>query len=56
MVTVVKSFAISGIDGYVVEIECDTIFGQPMVSIIGLGGTAIKESKERFEASLIYTK
>lgn len=56
MATVVNSFAISGIDGYVVKIECDTIFGQPSVSIVGLGDTAVKESRERLEASVINAK
>ena len=43
MATVLKSFAISGIDGYVVNIEIDTIYGKPSVSIVGIGDTAIKE-------------
>ncbi|MBB6632493.1 hypothetical protein [Clostridium algidicarnis] len=47
MASVVNSFAISGIDGYVVKIETDTIYGQPSVSIIGLGDASIKEAKER---------
>lgn len=37
MASIVNSFAISGIDGYRVEIEVDTIYGQPSISIIGLG-------------------
>jgi magnesium chelatase family protein len=47
MATVLKSFAISGIDGYVVNIEIDTIYGKPSVSIVGMGDTAIKEARER---------
>lgn len=30
MASVVKSFGISGIDGYLVNIETDTIYGQPL--------------------------
>lgn len=56
MASVVNSFAISGIDGYVVKIETDTIYGQPSVSIIGLGDASIKEAKERLEASIINIK
>ena len=52
MAEVVNCFAISGIDAYVVNIETDTIYGQPSVSIVGLGDTAVKESRERLEASI----
>ncbi|WP_179116498.1 hypothetical protein [Clostridium botulinum] len=51
MALVVNSFAISGIDGYVVEIETDTIYGQHSVSIVGLGDTAVKEAREILEAA-----
>lgn len=37
MATVVKSFAISGIDGYVVEIECDTQEGVKKLGILFCG-------------------
>lgn len=54
MASIVNSFAISGIEGYQVEIETDTIYGQPSVSIIGLGDRAIKEASERIQAAIIY--
>ncbi|WP_077369472.1 YifB family Mg chelatase-like AAA ATPase [Anaerosalibacter sp. Marseille-P3206] len=54
MVSIVNSFAISGIEGYLVEIETDTIYGQPSISIIGLGDRAIKESSERIQAAIIH--
>lgn len=54
MASVVNSFGILGIDGYVVTIEVDTIFGQPCVSIVGLGDTAVKEARERLEAAVIH--
>lgn len=54
MATIINCFAIAGIEGYVVEIETDTIFGQPSVSIIGLGDQAIKEAGERIRASIIH--
>lgn len=56
MASVVNSFAISGIDAYVVNIETDTIYGQPSVSIVGLGDAAIKESRERLEAAINHEK
>ena len=37
MATVVKSFAIQGVDGYTVDIESKVLDGQPMISIIGMG-------------------
>ncbi len=52
MAEVVKSFAISGVDGYLVDVETKTIAGMPMMSIVGLGDTAVKEAKERVESAL----
>ena len=52
MATVVKSFAIQGIDGYVIDIEIKTLEGQPMISIIGLGDQAVKEASERVQAAI----
>jgi magnesium chelatase family protein len=37
--SIVKSFAISGVDGYLVDVETKTIEGQPLISIVGLGDT-----------------
>lgn len=37
MATVLKSFAIRGIDGYIVNIEIGTIYGKTSVSIVGMG-------------------
>lgn len=42
MATVVKSFAIQGIEGYNVDIETKILDGQPMISIIGMGGYSSK--------------
>lgn len=53
MATVVKGFSISVIDAYIVNIEIDTLYGKPSVSIVGMGDTAIKESRERLEAAII---
>lgn len=52
MASIVKSFAISGVDGYLVDVETKTIEGQPLISIVGLGDTAVKEARERVEAAL----
>lgn len=54
MASVVNSFAISGIEGYVVQIESDTIYAPLSVSIIGLGDRAIKEASERIQAAMLH--
>jgi magnesium chelatase family protein len=56
MASVINSFTITGIDGYVVKIETDTIYGQPSVSIVGLGDAAVKEARERIEAAINHEK
>ena len=52
MATVVRSFAIQGIDGYPVDIEVKMLEGQPVTSIIGLGDQAVKEAAERIQAAI----
>lgn len=56
MASIVKSCAISGVDGYVVDVETKTIIGQPMISIVGLGDTAVKEARERVESAIVDAK
>ena len=51
MATVVKSFAIQGVDGYTVDIESKVLDGQPMISIIGMGDVAVKEAGESYSVS-----
>lgn len=52
MASIVKSFSISGVDGYLVDVEVKLIEGQPMISIVGLGDTAVKEARERVQAAI----
>ncbi|MDD2447658.1 MAG: YifB family Mg chelatase-like AAA ATPase [Tissierellia bacterium] len=52
MASIVKSFAILGVDGYLVDVEVKEIFGQAMISIVGLGDTAVKEARERVQAAI----
>ena len=52
MVTSLKSCAIAGVDGKIVEVEVDTIKGMPSFDIVGLADTAVKESKERVRSAL----
>ena len=52
MATMVRSYAIQGIDGFAVDIEVTTLEGQPMISIIGLPDQSVKEAAERIQAAL----
>ena len=52
MATLVKSFAIQGIDAFIVDIEIKTMDGMPSISVIGLGDLAVKEAAERIESAI----
>lgn len=52
MATVVKSFAIQGVDGYTVDIESKVLDGQLMISIIGMGDVAVKEAGDRIQSAI----
>ena len=52
MATVVKSFAIQGIEGYNVDIETKLLDGQPVTSIIGMGDVAVKEAGDRIQSAI----
>ncbi|MBS4025059.1 MAG: YifB family Mg chelatase-like AAA ATPase [Clostridia bacterium] len=52
MASIVKSFALSGVDAYEIDVETKKIEGQPLISIVGLGDLAVKEARERVESAL----
>ncbi len=52
MISEVKSVALSGIDGYIVNVEVDIANGMPAFDIVGLPDAAVKESKERIRAAV----
>ena len=52
MLSIIKSFGLNGIDGYEVRVEIDINQGLPSYDIVGLVGTAIKESKERVRSAI----
>ena len=52
MLSIVNSFGLNGIDGYMVKVEIDISKGLPGFDIVGLVGTAIKESKERVKSAI----
>lgn len=52
MATMVKSYAIEGINGFDVSIEVKTLDGLPMISVIGLPDQAVKEAAERIQSAI----
>lgn len=52
MLSKVLSYGLCGIDGYLVTSEIDISIGLPNFEIVGLGDTAIKESKERVKLAI----
>ncbi len=52
MVSSVKSFGIAGLRGFVVEVETNLSRGIPALDIVGLGDTAVRESRKRVRAAL----
>jgi len=52
MVSKVSSLAVNGLDVYPVDIEVDIQRGLPALSIIGLGDTQVKESKDRVRSAI----
>jgi len=52
MLSKVYSFALIGIEAYLVEVEVDLTKGLPGITIVGLPDSSIKESKERLRSAL----
>lgn len=52
MIAKIQSFALNGLDGVAVSVEVDVNNGLPGFEIVGLGDTAVKESKERIRSAI----
>lgn len=52
MLSIVKSIALHGLQGYLVHIQVDVSSGMPSFEIVGLPDISIKESKERVKAAI----
>lgn len=52
MLSEVLSASFFGVEGYLIKVEVDISNGLPIFNIVGLGDTAISESKERVRASI----
>ena len=52
MLSIVKSLALHGLQGYLVNIQVDISAGMPSFEIVGLPDTSIKEAKERVKTAI----
>ena len=52
MVAVVKSVALTGFDGSLIEVETDSKAGFPGMQIVGMGNKAIDEARERVRSAI----
>ncbi|MDD4980530.1 MAG: YifB family Mg chelatase-like AAA ATPase [Candidatus Omnitrophica bacterium] len=52
MLAKVFSFGLLGIEAYPIEIEVDVSRGLPVITLVGLADTAIRESKERVKSAI----
>ena len=52
MLIKVNSAAIAGLDGFIVEVEVDSIKGLPGQSIVGLPDAAVRESRDRVKFAI----
>lgn len=52
MLSIVKSVALHGLQGYLVNIQVDVSAGMPAFEIVGLPGTSIREAKERVKTAI----
>ena len=52
MLSIVKSIALHGLQGYLVNIQVDISAGMPSFEIVGLPDTSIREAKERVKTAI----
>ena len=52
MLSIIKSIALQGLDGFLINVEVDISAGMPCWEVVGLPDTNIKESKERVKTAI----
>ncbi len=52
MISIIKSTALHGLDGQIVEVEVDVSRGLPCFDIVGLPDTSVREAKDRVRAAI----
>ena len=56
MLSSIKSMALNGLEGYLVDIQTDISKGLPNFEIVGLPDTIVKEAKERIKVAIRNSK
>ena len=56
MLSNIKTIALNGLEGELVEVQTDIAGGLPDFAIVGLPDTSVKESKENIEMIEKYNK
>ena len=51
MLAKAKSYSLTGLDGFAVDVEVDVSAGIPAFETVGLPDASVKESKERVRAA-----
>lgn len=52
MLAIVKSVALSGLEGHIVQVEVDVSNGLPACDIVGLPDTAVREARDRVRTAI----
>lgn len=52
MIAKIDSCSVTGIDGFIVEVEVDISYGLPVFNIVGLPEVSVKESKDRVKTAI----
>ena len=52
MLTIIKSMALQGLDGYIVDVQVDISAGIPNWEVVGLPDASVREAKERVRTAI----
>ena len=52
MLSIIKSIALHGLDGYLIDVQVDVSGGPPFWEIVGLPDVSVKEAKERVKTAI----
>ena len=52
MLSIVKSMALQGLEGYLIDVQVDVSSGMPCWEVVGLPDACVKESKERVRIAI----
>lgn len=52
MLSIIKSMALHGLEGFLIDVQVDVSSGLPEWSIVGLPDTSVKEAKERVKTAI----